>query len=178
MKNQDPRYGSVCALPDGRPGVRFDRVLAHAVAEVWAAIVDADRRAVWMPGIRFEPRLNGRFEIWFGDACEGPAHLAGTVAAFERERLLQLGTIRFELRRGPAADRGDRNSWLRFSDVLAYDGKRSTRAFENAVLGGWHQFLDRLKIYLAEGRSAFDLPEPDYAAVDVARDVAGPAGSG
>ena len=37
------------------------------------------------------------------------------------------------------------------------------------MLGGWHQFLDRLEIYLAEGRSAFDLPEPNYAAVDLAR---------
>ena len=160
MKQPDANYGSVCTLPEGRPGVRFERLLAHAAADVWAAVVDADRRAVWVPGIRFEPQANGRFEIWFGEGCEGPAHVAGAVAAFERERLLQLGTIRFELQ--PAA--GGERCRLTFSDVLAYDGKRSKRAFENAVLGGWHQFLDRLEIYLAEGRSAFDLPEPDYAA--------------
>ena len=163
----DASYGSVRNLPDGRPGVLFERLLAHAAADVWSAIADAERRAVWVPGIRFEPRANGRFEIWFGDSCEGPAHLDGTVAAFEPERLLQLGTIRFELTPVPAA--GGEGCLLRFSDVLAYDGKRSKRAFENAVLGGWHQFLDRLEIYLAEGRSAFDLPEPNYAVVDLAR---------
>lgn len=164
MTQRDLGYGTVCALPDGRPGVRFERLLAHAPGEVWAAIADAERRAVWAPGIRFEPRADGRFEIWFGDHCEGPAHVAGTLAAFAPERLLQLGTIRFELAAVPAAS-GGQGCRLRFSDVLAYDGKRSKRAFENAVLGGWHQFLDRLEIYLAEGRSALDLREPDYAAI-------------
>lgn len=162
MTQRDTSYGTVGVLPDGRPGVLFERPLAYAVAEVWAAIADAERRAVWAPGIRFEPCPNGRFEIWFGDSCEGPAHVVGAVAAFEPERLLQLGTIRFELQDASAAGDGCR---LRFSDILAYDGKRTKEAFENAVLGGWHQFLDRLEVYLAEGRSAFDLPEPDYAAI-------------
>ena len=161
-------YGKVGTAPDGRRGVLFERLLAHPVAAVWAAIADANRLGVWSPGIRFEPRPNGRFNIWFGDECEGPAHVEGTVAAFEPQRLLQLGTIRFELAPMPAEGGGE-HCRLKFSDVLFYDDKRTKTAFENAVLAGWHQFLDRLAIYLAEGRAALDLPEPDYADVNVAR---------
>ena len=159
-------YGIVSTAPDGRPGVLFERLLEHPVATVWAAIADAKRLAVWSPGIRFEPRPNGRFNIWFGDECEGPAHVAGTVAAFERQRLLQLGTIRIELA-PEATGTGDERCRLKFSDVLFYDDKRTKRGFENAVLAGWHQFLDRLEIYLAEGKSALDLPEPNYADVNI-----------
>ena len=153
-------YGIVRVLPDGRSGVLFERLLAHPVGEVWAAFVDANRRDSWAPGIRFEPRPKGRFEIWFGGECEGPAHVAGEVTEFEPQRVVQLGTIRYEVE----AHAGNQCR-LTFSDVLFYDDKRTRRAFENAVLGGWHQFLDRLEIYLAEGRSAVDLPEPDYERV-------------
>lgn len=132
-------YGIVSTAPDGRPGVLFERLLAHPVATVWAAIADANRLAVWSPGIRFEPRPNGRFNIWFGDECEGPAHVAGTVAAFEPQRLLQLGTIRFELA-PEASGTSTERCRLKFSDVLFYDGKRTKTAFENAVLAGWHHF--------------------------------------
>lgn len=160
-------YGIVVPGPDGRRGVLFERLLAHPVGTVWAAITDANRLGVWSPGIRFEARPNGRFNIWFGDECEGPAHIDGTVTAFEPQRLLQLGTIRFELAPEPAA--GGEHCRLKFSDVLFYDDKRTKTAFENAVLAGWHQFLDRLEIYLAEGRAVLDLPEPDYADVNVAK---------
>lgn len=161
-------YGIVVPAPDGRRGVLFERLLAHPVGTVWAAITDANQLGVWSPGIHFEARPNGRFNIWFGDECEGPAHIDGTVAAFEPQRLLQLGTIRFELAPEPAAGGGE-HCRLKFSDVLFYDDKRTKTAFENAVLAGWHQFLDRLEIYLAEGRAVLDLPEPDYADVNVAK---------
>ncbi|MDE0660445.1 MAG: hypothetical protein F4029_01085 [Gammaproteobacteria bacterium] len=56
---------------------------------------------------------------------------------------------------------------LEFSDVLWFDDSRSRFHFANAVLAGWHRFLDTLEIWLDEGVSALDLPEPDYSAVDV-----------
>ena len=64
---------------------------------------------------------------------------------------------------------------LEFSDVLWFDGKRSNVDFANAVLAGWHRFLDTLEIWLDEGVAALDLKEPDYAAVDVrGRDALAP----
>jgi uncharacterized protein YndB with AHSA1/START domain len=50
---------------------------------VWDAIVDADQRAIWTPGISFEADLGGEFNIWFGGECEGPAHVTGSVSAFD-----------------------------------------------------------------------------------------------
>ena len=48
-----------------------------------------------------------------------------------------------------------------------FDDKRTKTAFANAVLGGWHQFLDRWEIWLDEGRADLRLKEPDYAGIDV-----------
>jgi len=56
---------------------------------------------------------------------------------------------------------------VHFSDVLWFDNKRTKVEFANAVLAGWHRFLDTLEIWLNEGRPALDLPEPDYAKVVV-----------
>ena len=139
----------------------FRRRLGHSHDRVWAAITDPAERANWVPGMRFEPVPHGRFDIWFGDACEGPAHVSGRIAACEPPRLLELGSMRFELM--PAAE----GCLLEFSDVLWFDESRSRFDFANAVLAGWHRFLDTLAIWLDDGVSALDLPEPDYAVVDV-----------
>lgn len=139
----------------------FRRRLGHTPARVWAAITEPAERADWVPGIRFEPVPKGRFDIWFGDECEGPAHASGQLAVFEPPRTLQLGSMRFELT--PNAE----GCLLEFSDVLWFDDSRPRFHFANAVLAGWHRFLDTLEIWLDEGVSALDLPEPDYSAVDV-----------
>ena len=162
---------SLPRVPSGRLGevqcradrhlVVFQRRLGHTPARVWAAITEPTERAVWVPGIQFEPVPNGRFDIWFADECEGPAHASGRLAVFEPTRILQLGSMRFELT--PNAG----GCLLEFSDVLWFDDSRSRFDFANAVLAGWHRFLDTLEIWLDEGVSALDLPEPDYSAVDV-----------
>ncbi len=61
----------------------------------------------------------------------------------------------------------DAGCLLEFSDVLWIDDARPRVDFTNAVLAGWHRFLDTLEIWLDEGVSALDLPEPDYSAIDV-----------
>lgn len=145
----------------GRQVVVFRRRLGHAPARVWAAIAEPAERAEWVPGIRFEPVPNGPFDIWFGDQCEGPAHASGRIAVFEPPSALQLGSMRFELT--PIAE----GCLLEFSDGLRFDDSRSRFDFANAVLAGWHRFLDTLEVWLDEGVSALDLPEPDYSAIDV-----------
>jgi len=162
-------FGTVRADEDGRTRVIFQRALSHPMDKVWAAIAEPDERAVWVPGIRFEPEAEARFDIWFGDACEGPSHASGKLEPFEPPTQLGLGSIRFKLEVAPGG------CVLEFSDVLWFDGKRSNVDFANAVLAGWHRFLDTLEIWLDEGVAALDLKEPDYAAVDVrGRDALAP----
>ena len=161
---------------DGLPCVFFERHLVHSVEKVWAAIAEPEQRAAWVPGIQFEPTLGARFDIWFGDECDGPSHASGTIGACEPLRLLQVGSIRLELtpggpsgpsRSGRSGRSGKERCLLRFSDVLWYDEKRTKRQFANAVLAGWHQFLDRLELWLDDGQVALRLPEPDYSTIDV-----------
>ena len=154
-------FGTVRIGDDGHTRVIFRRPLKSPVDKVWAAVTAPAERAVWVPGIRFEPEPNARFDIWFGDDCEGPSHVSGRVDPFEPRTRLGLGSLRFELSGAPDG------CVLLFSDVLWFDRKRSKVDFANAVLAGWHRFLDTLEIWLDEGVAALDLAEPDYAVVDV-----------
>lgn len=158
---EQSRYGTVHHLPDGRVQVRFERQLPHPVATVWAALTEQEQLDAWMPGVRFEPRQGGSYEIWFGGECDGPAHVSGTVAAFDPPRLLQLGTIRWEL-----AESAD-GCLLTFTDILVFQETRSDADVTNAVLGGWHNYLDLLEDALAGRAVNHEQPEPDYAAREV-----------
>ena len=159
----DPRrHGIVRRDDDGRHRVVFERLIRHRIVRVWAAIAEPEQRAVWCPGIRFEPMPGARYNIWFGDECEGPSHVSGTLGTFEPPRRLSLGSIDIQL---TPAD--DDSCVLRFADVLWFDDKRTRTAFANAVLGGWHQFLDRWEIWLDKGRADLRLKEPDYGRIDV-----------
>ena len=162
MSRRQPsaRYGEVRSDGD-RTLVVYRRPLNHPAANVWAAITEPAQRAVWVPGLRFEPAADAPFDIWFGDECEGPSHVSGRVDPFVPPVRLGLGSMRFEL--AAAAD----GCVLTFSDVLWFDDKYTKVEFANAVLAGWHRFLDTLEIWLDEGVSALDLKEPDYAKVDV-----------
>ena len=169
MSDRQPlnRFGDVRTDGD-RPLAVYRRPLSHSVAKVWAAITEPAQRAVWVPGIRFEPASDAPFDIWFGDECEGPSHVSGRVDPFAPPTRLGLGSMRFEL--APVDD----GCVLTFSDVLWFDDKRTKVEFANAVLAGWHRFLDTLEIWLDEGVSALDLKEPDYARIDVpGRDALG-----
>ncbi|MEM7366087.1 MAG: SRPBCC domain-containing protein [Pseudomonadota bacterium] len=158
----DSRYGWVEHLDDGRHRVMFERLLPYSQQAVWEAITEADQLANWMPGIQFEPRLGGEFNIWFGGECEGPSHVSGKVEAFEPPNLLVLGTICWQLE---AVEEGCR---LTFSDILHYD-HRSRTDFANSVLGGWHMYVDTLEWHLngQNGISPQEEPEVNYAAIDV-----------
>lgn len=154
------RLGAVGRLDDGRTCVRFERRLAFPVEIAWRAITDRDLLASWFPGFAFEPRRGGRYTIHFGGDCEGPADVAGTVAEYDPPNVLQCGTIRWELE---AAGTGCR---LIFSDVLQFQEGRSDADIANAVLGGWHRYLDLLEQSL-EGTPDLDTPEPDYSKLAV-----------
>ncbi len=46
---------------DGRPALRFERVLPHPPERVWTALTDTDEMFAWHPTpASFEPRVGGR----------------------------------------------------------------------------------------------------------------------
>ena len=156
------KLGSLGTLEDGRKYVVFKRYLPHSIDKVWGAITEPDHLADWFPGIKLERRVGGRFEIWFSENCEGPAHVTGAVTRYEPPNVLELGTMRYEL-----TSEGDGCS-LTFSDILHYEGPLSEADVINSVLGGWHKYLDSLEFYLIGGKSdPRDEPEFDYSKVQI-----------
>ena len=161
-------FGTVRLRADGHHIVAFERPVQHSVERVWSAVTSPEERAVWAPGIRFDPAPDARFDIWFSDECEGPSHVSGHLSNYCPPRTIALGSISIELAPTRAG------CVIHFSDVLWFDDKRTRVDFANAVLAGWHRFLDTLQIWLDERRPALDLPEPDYARLVVdGRDALG-----
>ncbi len=161
------KLGSVGVLDDGRKFVHFVRHLPDTIAKVWGAISDPDQLADWFPGFKLERRVGGRFDIWFSEQCEGPAHVTGMVTRYEPPKVLECGTLRFELEvDGPAC-------LLTFTDILHYEGPLSEPEVINSVLGGWHKYLDTLEFALGGGQGGAqddprDKPEFDYTTVSFA----------
>jgi len=153
------KVGSVGKLGDGRPFVLFERRLAYSVERVWAAITEPEQLAKWFPGFQLELASGGKFDIWFGGECDGPAHLSGTVTRYEPPNVLECGSMRFELQ----AD-GD-GCVLTFTDILLFEGTRNTVEITNSVLGGWHRFLDTLEDALAGNQ--VERPEFDYSTIHI-----------
>ena len=138
------KYGTVHTLDDGRRCVHFERTLPYPADRVWHALIDADALAQWFPGLSLEPRLGGKFEIWFSGECDGPAHVTGEVTVFNPPFELQLGSMRWLL---SPVDAGCR---LVFTDILHFDD-RDPIDFMVSVLGGWHKYVDSLERHMQGG---------------------------
>lgn len=157
------RLGTVGKLDDGRSFVRFERLLPHAIEDVWTAITDPEHLAKWFPGIQIDLKLGGDFTIHFGGDCEGPPHVEGTVTRLDPPNLLQLGGMRWQL------EVEGSGCLLTFTDILMDDSAsgRTWEEFCNSVLGGWHRYLDVLEDALAGREVIHGKPEFDYSKVDV-----------
>lgn len=156
----NPRFGTVGVNPDGRSFVRFERRLPQSVEQVWAAITEPEQYARWFPGFSFEPHQGGTFRMNFAGDCDGSAHVEGTVLVWDPPHVLQLGTMRWELTRLNGG-----GCQLVFTDVLVFDGQRSERDITDAVLGGWHRYVDLLEDAAAGRPVDLKQPEPDYASL-------------
>ena len=160
QKGATSKYGVAEKLEDGRIRVRFERRLDHSIERVWSALVERDELAKWFPEVTLEPRPGGRFEIEFGTReggdCEGSSVVSGRIAHFEPPRLLQCGTMRWELAPDGAG------CILRFSDIVSVDGERTERELTRSVLGGWHWYLDALEEALAGRLVERTKPEVEY----------------
>lgn len=156
------RLGAVGQNANGDTYVQFVRVLPFPAAAVWRAITEAQSLAAWFPGFRLEHREGGQFKMWFGDDCDGPAHVSGMVTAYDPPRLLECGTMRWELEETAGG------CSLTFTDIVRFNqDQRGDFETTNAVLAGWHFYMDRLEDSLSGTLDPDDTIEYDYAAVPI-----------
>ncbi len=156
------KTGTVERLSDGRAYVKFVRQLSQNIDAVWNAIEDPEQRQAWFPGFEIDLKLGGKFDIWFGGECEGPAHVSGTVTQFDPPRLLEAGSMRFELN-----STKDGGCELTFTDVLFFSEGRTKEEHANSVLGGWHTMMDNIEAALNNLEVNHNRSEFNYAAIDV-----------
>jgi uncharacterized protein YndB with AHSA1/START domain len=149
---------------DGRPALRFERVLAHPPERVWQALTDPDEQFAWHPTpARFELEVGGRVEYLEGGFIAGMA--TGEVTACEPQRLLAYTWPTGE---SVAAH-------LRWELAPHDDGCLLTlvQSFEDTSLAvdysaGWHICLDAFAERLAGERGTGERPtanrhdEPPY----------------
>lgn len=90
---------------DGDTAVlRFERLLEHPVAQVWAALTEPDRLATWLAEVDLEPAVGGAVEMRFSNP---PGYLVrGLVTRVDAPRLLEYtwtstgepaGTVKWQL---------------------------------------------------------------------------------
>jgi uncharacterized protein YndB with AHSA1/START domain len=155
------QHGQIGKLADDSVYVAYERQLPHPVEKVWRAITDPNELGRWFPGMTLDLKQGGKFKIFFGGECEGPAHISGHVIEFDPPSVLQMGSMRYELQANEAG------CLLRFSDILHFDGQRTRQEFAVSVLGGWHAYLDKLELAL-DGRPVVeDVVELDYSMIKV-----------
>ena len=91
---------------DGKPALRFERVLRHAPERVWRALTEPEEESAWHPTpARFEPKVGGRVAYVPGghvaDVPEGevtdydPPHLLGYTWTADGQ---ESNHLRFEIR--------------------------------------------------------------------------------
>lgn len=156
--NSDSSLG-VDIAPDT---VRFERLLPGPIERVWSYLAEADKRARWLGGGEFSPRVGGEGELRFDNGSLSdepvPENYAGhcgqivsrcTTARWEPPRALAFlweeeegepTHVLFEL-----AEEGDRVR-------LVLTHSRLTPALKIDVSGGWHAHLSVLEAEL-EGRA-------------------------
>lgn len=110
---------------DGKPALRFERVLTHPPERVWRALTDPEEQAAWHPTpARFEPRVGGRVEYVPGGPIEGLPD--AEVTDYDPPRLLGYWWTA----------QGEEPNHLRF-EIRPHD--------EGALLILLHSFEDRFK---------------------------------
>jgi uncharacterized protein YndB with AHSA1/START domain len=142
---------------DGRPALRFERVLSHPPERVWRALTEPEEMGTWHPTpARFEPRAGGRAE--FVDGGYAAFEQDGEVLAYDPPTLLAYTWGKEE---------GERPDELRFELRLHDDGCLLTLVhvfddrFKAARDGaGWHVCLDSLAAHL-EGHDDPPAHDPD-----------------
>ena len=143
-------YGTVSHFEENAT-VRFERVVAASIDEVWAGLSEEERLSDWLAPSRFEASLGGAVRIDFGDEQKVDGH----ITAFAANELLEY-TWTFT---------GEPDSLLRFE--LEADETSTRLILEHSMLppeqaagygAGWHAHLDALAALL-EGTEPVDWDE-------------------
>jgi uncharacterized protein YndB with AHSA1/START domain len=142
---------------DGRPALRFERVLRHSPERVWRALTDPAEQFAWHPTpARFELAVGGRVTYLEGGYVAGMAD--GEVTACEPPRLLAytwptsdpaLKQLRWEL--------APHEGGCLLTLVQSFDDRDV--AVDYSV--GWHICLDTLAERLDCGRAVGRRPTAD-----------------
>jgi len=121
---------------DGRPALRFERHLDHAIERVWRAVTEPDELARWFVSeVSWKPEAGEVFEA-LGET--------GRITALEPPRLIawSWGVERFSFELTPDGD----GCLLVFTHVFNPQlGPGSQHA------AGWETYLNRLDAHLAGG---------------------------
>jgi uncharacterized protein YndB with AHSA1/START domain len=136
---------------DGRPALRFERVLPHPPQRVWRALTEPEEMFAWHPTpARFEPRPGGRVE--WDPKGHVPDMETGEVTDYDPPRTLGY-TWGVEEGQAP-----DHLRWeLRPHDggcllVLVHSFSDRFKAARDGA--GWHLCLDSLADSLGQGEGA------------------------
>jgi uncharacterized protein YndB with AHSA1/START domain len=135
-----PEADAVLEEVDGRPALRFERVLRHPPERVWRALTDTEEMFAWHPTpARFDPEVGGR-AVW-----DPKGHVPdlddGEVTDYDPPRLLGYTWSK----EGP---RPDHLRWeLRPHDdgtllILVHTFEDRLKAARDGA--GWHVCLDAL----------------------------------
>jgi uncharacterized protein YndB with AHSA1/START domain len=139
--------GAVRKVDDGYE-LRFERVYAAPIEEVWALLTDAERVEEWLGVADVELRLGGRFRL----LEVGGQGIAGVILTLEPPHVLEYtwdsaewtgGTVRYELTE--TEDGGTRLVFTHIHPLRSWD------LFRYKSLAGWHTLLDLLELAV-EGR--------------------------
>jgi uncharacterized protein YndB with AHSA1/START domain len=147
---------------DGRPALRFERLLEHPPERVWESLTDPEKQAAWHPTpARIEAAVGGRVEYLEGGSARGMSD--GEVTEYDPPRLLAYSWGSAE------NDNADQLRWeLRPHDdgcllVLVHSFDDRLKAARDGA--GWHLCLDSLAQDL-DGGSPGGVPdgsEPSWA---------------
>ncbi|WP_298455020.1 SRPBCC domain-containing protein [uncultured Cellulomonas sp.] len=132
---------------DGRPALRFERVLPHSVHRVWQAVSVPAELALWFPAAApWTPATGEHFEVggMTGQVTEArpPHRLAWTFAGAEY-----------------SFDLAEHDDGCRLVFVHVFDDRSA--AAQTAA--GWHSYLSRLQPHLAGERVSEDAAHRGWA---------------
>jgi uncharacterized protein YndB with AHSA1/START domain len=145
---------------DGEAELRFERLLNHAPAKVWAALTDPERLPMWFAELDPNVAVGATFPIRFPHAPGVKSQ--GRLTAFEPERLLAFewdgrDQVRFEL------------SPEREGTRLVLTHRTPERGQAAGFAAGWHVHLDALMRLLNTGKPTPIRPDQALEAYYTAR---------
>jgi uncharacterized protein YndB with AHSA1/START domain len=123
--------------------IRFERKLSHPVKQVWQAITDPAKLALWLGSAEVDLKVEGEIRIRFQDM-----DVVGQILQFKNENLLEytwtsqsfageISIVRFEL--FPEGKSGCR---------LVFTERLVSAPYLTGAGSGWHYILDMLSMVL------------------------------